>query len=486
MNPQRRLRWQEGLLFAGIAGFLLLFFGRLHPYLPYDGDDWAYLFYSRGALPIWGYWNPGRIFPEIVRPLTAFAAFHFVLPLAGDISWSLAIVTAVMLTGAVLFYLLSLRRLLLSRTACGAPLADGLCLLFLVLHFLLFRSARDNNVHLLYSIDMNTVFYYLIPSLLSMGLAFRWTAGGEAFSRVLCREHPLRQGMLLAGMYLCIFSTLMSGAILPAFAAVRLLWAILSGNKKQPLRERLEGEGWSLVALALYLAMLLFEASGARAGQLREGTSLAGGMLEAARAVLGRLREVNPLAAGTCLMGLFGGFLAAGKAEGARREMGMVFLSGALLGAGITGICALSIPAYAARVDVLFGAWSCLLASGVLGMARVLERKRVLGVLLPFLALVLAFECGTRGHTFREGNVKNCSPERCVQTNNAILRQVMAADASGSFAAEIAVDSAERFSFTASAMESMLLNQGMATSELGLVTRVDPEFDEHFGITAAK
>ena len=51
--------------FLSIFFFLFFWFFRLHPLIPFNGDDWTYLAYARLATPIWGDWNPAKVFPEI-------------------------------------------------------------------------------------------------------------------------------------------------------------------------------------------------------------------------------------------------------------------------------------------------------------------------------------------------------------------------------------------------------------------------------------
>ena len=76
---RRRDRLIAALLALGVFGFMLLFFACVHPLVLHDGDDWGYSSYSRGALPIWGYWNPSRVLPEILSPACASAAAYAVM-----------------------------------------------------------------------------------------------------------------------------------------------------------------------------------------------------------------------------------------------------------------------------------------------------------------------------------------------------------------------------------------------------------------------
>ena len=64
--------------------FFFVWYTQIHPISLFDGDDWRYVSDSRSAVPIWGAWNPSRIFPEIFMPLCSGAAAYVVYPLLGN------------------------------------------------------------------------------------------------------------------------------------------------------------------------------------------------------------------------------------------------------------------------------------------------------------------------------------------------------------------------------------------------------------------
>ena len=68
MKDRKRNLAGLALSFAVLLA-MLFFFEKAHPLVILDADDWAYLSVSRIAVPAEKFWNPARIFPEILEGL---------------------------------------------------------------------------------------------------------------------------------------------------------------------------------------------------------------------------------------------------------------------------------------------------------------------------------------------------------------------------------------------------------------------------------
>lgn len=79
----KRDKWFGAICSGAIFAFLFVFFARVHPLMLFDTDDWQYISYSRHAVPIWGDWNPTRVFPETVMPLAGGGSGISCLPVNG-------------------------------------------------------------------------------------------------------------------------------------------------------------------------------------------------------------------------------------------------------------------------------------------------------------------------------------------------------------------------------------------------------------------
>lgn len=251
---------------ACVFAFLLLFFGRIHPLMMHDGDDWGYASYSRGGLPIWGYWNPIKVFPETALPVCAYLASYLVMPFVGDFSWSLTYVFAFVVSLAITIYVLMLMHWLGRCFKLPAFAGVMISALFVVLHFVVFRSQSTDNVHLFYCWNVNTYFNYLLPGLINAGLVLFLDVQRNGF---LSDKRVGRQSVLCLAVYLAVFSNLYASQILAIYCGVRLMMRLASAlAKKEPLRGAVKENVWLIVVLALWLVSMLFELSGGRAGSM--------------------------------------------------------------------------------------------------------------------------------------------------------------------------------------------------------------------------
>lgn len=102
MKNRRRL-FMAGYVILVFLG-LFIFFIRIHPLIIYDTDDWLYVAYARKAVPLWGDWNPSRIFPEIVMPFMASLGVYLIYPFTHDYVGSIAFMYGVILSVCITLY----------------------------------------------------------------------------------------------------------------------------------------------------------------------------------------------------------------------------------------------------------------------------------------------------------------------------------------------------------------------------------------------
>lgn len=82
--PNKR-KWSPLVLFYGaVFLFSFLWFSQVHPLTVYDADDWRYISEVRAGIPMWGYWNPSRVFPEVFLPFFSSLAVYGLMPLLED------------------------------------------------------------------------------------------------------------------------------------------------------------------------------------------------------------------------------------------------------------------------------------------------------------------------------------------------------------------------------------------------------------------
>lgn len=481
---RRRDRLIAALLALGVFGFMLLFFACVHPLVLHDGDDWGYSSYSRGALPIWGYWNPSRVLPEILSPACASAAAYLVMPLTGSFNTAYTLLLAAAVSACITVYALMLMRLMQREGGCTAAAAAMLSALFLVMHFLIFRTQKTGNDHLLYSWNVNTYFFYTIPNLLNAALALMWAGAG---GRALRPGGGMGQGFLLLAVYLAVFSNLFASQILAVYAFVTLALALAKTRGRGAWRRTLGEHGWLLLVLALWLTAAVFDMNGGRSDSLTSG-SLMQRLLETLRGMLARARMLNAKFVGVCALSLAGALaLFALRRERDERDGRFIallvrfLLCAVCCGVCTAALCTASSPEYARRADVLFAPAFFLLAAVMTALAYIVSRAPHVGMVLPLLCLVLIFETDTRITTFREPNIDQLSPKQCVAINEAIMNQIAGADREG--LTELAVEvPAGSFSFLSDGMMRTMLKCGLIDRYIQCTNVEIEDFCARYGI----
>lgn len=101
---KRKLTGFELVWYLGVFGFLLVWFTQIHPLVVYDADDWTYLAYVRSATPIWGDWNPAKVFPETVMPFFSTVAVYTLMPLLGDYILAQTVMHALVVSAFITVY----------------------------------------------------------------------------------------------------------------------------------------------------------------------------------------------------------------------------------------------------------------------------------------------------------------------------------------------------------------------------------------------
>ena len=407
---------------------LLLFFTLLHPIPVMDGDDMVYIIKPRPAIPIPSSWNPARVLPETLMPLCGNLAGLLASLDLGSFIDCQVFVLAAMLSAFITLYVWALRRLLLRRFALPRPAADGLAVLFLLLHFLVFRSEKAGNLHLFHTYDACCVFFYTIPALLSCTLVLLLMAE-EMPEGLFTAAQPVRGALWLTGLYFAIFSNLFSSAVLAIYASLRFLGAAGRRNRRQLL--------FFAAPVLLWLAALALEAFGGRAGSLSGNSRHVLDNLRPARdAFLSLLQRTSPLfrlMAAALPLGLLLILLLRRRAE-----TGPFFaLAGTVLLCLIPALlfhlllAAAATHYYAGRPEAAFPLLCLVFLLLILCAAQLLRQASRLALLLPLVLIVVLSMTNTEGRTFADSNPMDLNGILLQEIENDIGEQILAAARGG-------------------------------------------------------
>lgn len=427
-----------GAFFLLIFAFLFLWFTRIHPLIPFDGDDWSYLAYARLATPIWGEWNPSKVFPEVLYPFFATIAAHALTPLTGDYITAQTIMHAFVVSAAITGYLWCFACLMRRVFSCSRTTTAVLSVLFFALHFLVFRTEEENNLYLFHCVSVNCYYNYLLPMLLNASCVMLLLANprADAFLRT---GRPEIIGLVCVIVYLAIFSSLPASGILAAYAGSCLLLELIRQGKRFRFRAFLRDNCFHVGILAAWLISAVFELSGGRAGTAMAGGSLLSRLHQTCFLLKSALLESNRLflvsscivvlAAVVCM--LFSGGVRSLEPKLAS-VLGTFLISTAAVFVYMILLCAAVGPAKISACEYLFVIYFHILLLVLLALGYLAGRFPKLMLVLPLLTLFLVSSINTGGNTFRDSNTCELPAETCGALSRYIVEQFQAADAAGS------------------------------------------------------
>lgn len=467
---------------------MLLFFEKAHPLVILDADDWTYISQSRIALPSTKFWNPARILPEILMPYASGLGVLLFRSL-GYIP-SITVMNGLVLSLFITAYVYAFYRLLTDSLDLGPLRAAGLSLLFLLLHFTLFRTDTDQNGYLFWAKDVTCVYYYVIPGLLNCTLVMILARTG--LHRCLWEKGgSVSKSLLLLAAYLAVFSNLFESAILACWCGLDLLRGLW---KRRPGRDFWREQSFSLGLLGLWLVSAWFESRGGR-GAAASAQPYLGALGESFRqsfSFFGGMYFLALLFCAAILAALLAALLGRAFAREERGPLGSILLPLLLMGLLTLlfeiFLCAKVDASYARRSDVMFGPCFALLALTVLALGLLLRRFERLALVLPLALLVLFSVTDTRGRTFRDSNDILAPAELCTALDQALVDQVLAAQTEGESSLVLRVldfgggDNWPQATYLGGRMAASLYKHGLTRELMEITVLPDPAVNRQFHV----
>lgn len=492
---EKRTRFYKALWYLAAFGFLFIWFSRIYPLVPYDGDDWQYLSYVRKAIPLWKDWNPSRVLPEVLMPLCGAVAAFVVTPLTGDYIRSVTLVSALVVSGSIVVYLRCFARLMERRFSMSGPSAILLSMLFLVLHFLVMRFQDSYNNYLFLCNDLTCYYFYLIPALLNCSLVMWMMAG---FNQDLAREGILeKQGLFVVAVYFAIFSNLPESVILAIYAGVRLLLAFVKDWKsphfwKPFLRQNMP----ELLIVAAWFVSAIFELNGGRASadmgyRLPPLPGLKETVHRFCRMVFYSNRFFLLFAFLVVIAAI--ALLASTKQKGSREKVvlstaGELILCAALMVAAIVILCVKVDVCNINRSEYVFGIYFYGFLLLFTALAYLLHRCPKLILALPFAICILASSVITPNKTFLSANYQDCDSRVCIAIINDVIDQLRTAQEAGYSEATIHVPVSESddnwplSSFAGDMMAPTLYDHGVLSRTIQVTVLPDPDMNRKYDL----
>lgn len=250
------------VFYAIIFLVYIVFYGIIHPVVPFDSDDWLFISTTRHPYPSLELWNPTKLLPECLEPIIALAATYFLAPIFGDHLTAWIFANAATISAFITLYLYSAHKLIERKFHLSSLCNFVILIFFILLHFWVLRAFPSDNDYLWYSHDANCYYNYTIPNLLCASIVMWLMRHTEPI------ELTKTKGIfLLFSLYWALCSNLYSTVILIAYIGAHLTLDLIRRDHKEArwLRNYIHRNWFFLSIIALWLIVQIFESCGKRA-----------------------------------------------------------------------------------------------------------------------------------------------------------------------------------------------------------------------------
>lgn len=418
----------------GIVGFFIIFFVLVHPILPFDTDDWLNIHLRRSPFPEWKGWNPIKVFPETIMPICADIAGGVVYKITGDYIGSFRWVNAFVISGAITIYVLASTKVFKKNLKDnGNYVAIMLGLLFLIFHFLIFRSEIEGNRHLLWEVSMTGYYNYTLPDLLASILVL-WMMLDTTILGI--NSEKGKKGIFVFLLYLSLNSNIFASVIPMAYIGTLLLMRLI---EKIQIREF---EIWSyiktyfaeLTFFMIWIVSQIYEMNGARAASIKNGQSLSLGIKNSIIILFQLMELMNKhfirfsVIIFTVVAILL--FFDEDKTDFVKTAV-RIAVSTMLTMVYLILVCGRCGADYLSRPGVFFGIAFYYLIFLIACLKYITLRLERSCIWLPLLVFIMLIEVKTTGITFLESNIRGLSSKCVVAIDEQIIDQLVKAEKEG-------------------------------------------------------
>lgn len=440
---ETRKKLCHGLFYLAIFTFLFVWFTKIHALVVFDADDWSYLAYVRDTTPVWGEWNPSKVFPEVVFPFFSTVAAYLVMPLTKDYITTQTVMHALVVSLAITGYLWCFSRLLQRCFPVSRLTASLVTALFLLVHFLALRSEDSGNQYLFYCVDLNCYYNYLLPALLNASLVM-CLIRNPRLTGFLKSGAPAARGCFYIIVYFAIFSNLPASGIFAAWAGSVVLLSLIAHGKAKQWKGIVAENGFPLLVLGAWLISAVFELSGGRAASAGGSTPMYYQLYLACKYLARILLDLNRLyqLAIVLIVVAFCVCALTSRKKGASLPcpgLGVVLIAAAAFGVYLLMLSSAVGPATIRRSENLFGLFFLGDLCAMLMLTALVSQYPKLMLALPLVTVFLLSGIDTRADTFLESNFAGVRPAVCADISRNLIEQLQAADAQGLTEVELRV-----------------------------------------------
>ena len=421
------------LFYAIIFIFLFIFFTNIHPLVIYDADDWTYISLHREFIPLWGAWNPSKLFPETLMPLCGSVAAFVVNPIVHNYLKSITIVTSFLVSFMITLYIYMFVKMIKVRFKLPEYKSLFLGALFFLFHFLLLVVGSENNQYMFFTHNVNCYYNYLIPNLLNFIMVFYFISK-EKMDFSLSSIKDVKSGILLLLIYISIFSNLLCNIVIGVYAGVEVLIHFLEDGKKKSIIEFFKKYFILILILISWLVSVIYELSGGRA-KVKYPTSVISGIYDSIRKLgYSLVYNVNRLLLITFVIIIIIFLINIFKEHifSKNKKKAIFYLKYILYIVVITLyyilICPKIGPDYILRIEDVYGIYAYCLVFVFICLAYILKKHPKIIIIFPIVICFCAIELNGSIKTLKESNTSNISPLLCEKIDNDMIKQIKQAD----------------------------------------------------------
>lgn len=428
----------EILFFSLCFITFFVFFSYVHPLVVYDGDDWINLSAMRGAYPRWGTWNPIKILPETFMPICGYISAFFIYPITNDYIASITLCSAVIFSLLITAYFYFFYRVIKDNFELPTIYVLCITLIILFLHFSIFKSNKINNTYMFYNANLTCYFHYTLPALLNSIIVLYLLR----FKNFLEQVNLFKSALLILSIYLAIFSNVFHSIILTAYISIEILYNFWKkyGNKFlnfNYLKEfAFQNRIW-VALIGVWLISLLFEANGGRSNQIGRSI-LELPIKDTLNCLIGLLKQTSKGFIVVFLFSILGSAILYLKSKEKNRidylYKNIILKSTACFGLSfvyVLLIAAKASPGYIGNTNVAISFLFYVFVILFVSIAYIFQKQPKILTVLPLLCFIVGiFTLNTDKH-FRESNMRNIAPYKCVNVDNDLINQIVTADKNG-------------------------------------------------------
>ena len=296
----KKNRITKTLLF-NICIFLImvLFFTKICPVIPFDGDDWYFNGSIRLPFPMWRIFNPIKVLPEVLEPIGGYIGAYIVYPITNDYIGAISTTQAIIISLFIvmLFYnFYDFVRNKYNKSEIESILFEAI---FAMFFFFIFKKSGGKSYYGFWATDLNCYFNYIIPGALNATIILIMAKYNDFIDEFKSWNY-YKKGIFLVGIYFSIFSSIQLSIILSGYCSwiiLRNLYKIFKRRENKKIIQIIQETGLVYFIIEfLWLISLLFAQSGKRAaGISRESWITKQNIFNVAKNFLSLYKQTNKI-----------------------------------------------------------------------------------------------------------------------------------------------------------------------------------------------